>query len=158
MIIRALERDDDLMPFLVAAMDWRGEGAWDAQSVLATPSVAHYIDGWMRAGDAGLVATRDGEAVGAAWWRTFDSADRGYGYVEDGIPEIGLAVIASARGAGVGSRLLEELIRRARTDGLRGLSLSVEDGNDTARTLYERAGFVVCGRAGDSDTMVLWLP
>ena len=152
-----MEGEDDLMPFLIAAMDWRDEGRWDAQRVLATPGVAHYVTGWMREGDAGIVALESGMPLGAAWWRTFDASDRSYGYVEDRIPEIGLAVIESARGKGVGSRLLTALIEDARANGLRGLSLSVEDGNDAARHLYERAGFVVCGRDGDSDTMVLWL-
>jgi len=157
MIIRPLVGDDDLMPFLVASMDWRDEGAWDATKVLSTPGVAHYITGWMRAGDAGLAAVDGGELVGAAWWRTFDAADRGYGYVADDILEIGLAVLAPARGAGVGSRLLRELIDLARNAGLRGLSLSVEDGNGGARRVYERAGFTVCGRDGNSDTLVLLL-
>ena len=35
-----------------------------------------------------------------------------------------------------------------------GLSLSVEDGN-SARRLYESAGFEVVGRNGGSDTMLL---
>ena len=148
---------DDLMPFLVAAMDWRDEGTWDAGTVLATPGVAHYIDGWMREGDAGLVATRDETLLGAAWWRIFGSGDRGYGFVDDDIPEIGLAVLETARGQGVGTRLLTELVNLARSQRRRGLSLSVEDGNEGARRLYERLGFVVCAREGNSDTMVLWL-
>jgi ribosomal protein S18 acetylase RimI-like enzyme len=37
------------------------------------------------------------------------------------------------------------------------VSLSVEDGN-RARRLYERAGFVVVGRSGTSDTMLVHLP
>ena len=40
---------------------------------------------------------------------------------------------------------------------LTGLSLSVEDGNDRARALYESYGFVVVGREGNSDTMLLAL-
>ena len=61
------------------------------------------------------------------------------------------------RGHGVGTMLLAALIDAAKSAGLSGLSLSVEDGNLGARRLYERAGFTVCGREGDSDTMVLWL-
>ena len=157
MVIRPMTGDDDLMPFLIGAMDWRDEGAWDADTVLATPGVAHYIVGWMREGDAGVLATHEGAAVGAAWWRTFDSEDRGYGYVAHDVPEIGLAVLENARGKGVGTRLLAALVDLGRSAGLRGLSLSVEDGNDGARRLYEGSGFVVCGRDGNSDTMVLWL-
>ena len=157
MVIRPLTGGDDLMPFLIGAMDWRDDGAWTADIVLSTPAVAHYIDGWMRDGDAGVIAEGGGFAEGAAWWRTFAAPDCGYGYVADDVPEIGLAVLESARGRGVGSALLGALVANARALGMRGLSLSVEDGNDAARRLYERAGFEVCGRDGNSDTMVLWL-
>jgi L-amino acid N-acyltransferase YncA len=68
-----------------------------------------------------------------------------------------MAVDFEARGQGGGSLLLGALIENARARGIRALSLSVEDGNAAARSLYERAGFTVVGRAGNSDTMVLAL-
>ncbi|WP_217899206.1 hypothetical protein [Blastococcus mobilis] len=49
--------------------------------------------------------------------------------------------------------MLDALIVRAQTRGLRAISLSVEDGN-RARVLYERAGFRMVGRGGDSDVML----
>ena len=156
-VIRRMSGDDSVMPFLVAAMDWRDQGAWDAQTVLDTPDVAHYATDWPREGDVGLVADDAADAVGAAWWRTFTAHDPGYGYIADDVPEIGLAVLPLARGRGLGAALLSALVDEAREHGIRGLSLSVEDGNDAARRLYERAGFSVCGRSGDSDTLVLWL-
>lgn len=126
---------DDLMPFLVVAMDRRGTGEWTATRVRATPDVAHYATGWMRPGDAGVVALLDDRAVGAAWWRTFSADDPGYGYVDAAVPEIGLGVLPAARGRGAGTTLLDALVARAREERLPGLSLSVEDGNVIARTL-----------------------
>ncbi|MGC4174165.1 N-acetyltransferase family protein [Demequina sp.] len=157
MFIRPMTGEDELMPFLVAAMDWRNHNAWTPESILAAPDIAHYITGWLRPGDFGLIAEIDGIPAGAAWWRTFTSDDPGYGYVADDVPEIGLAVLAGWRGLGYGSLLLTEICEHARDAGVRGLSLSVEDGNDGARRLYERTGFAVCGREGNSDTMVLRL-
>ncbi len=58
------------------------------------------------------------------------------------------------RGQGVGRGLLDHLIHTAPQLGVGGLSLSVEDGN-SERRLYERVGFTVAGRGGDSDTMSL---
>jgi ribosomal protein S18 acetylase RimI-like enzyme len=63
-------------------------------------------------------------------------------------------VHAARRGQGVGSALLAGCVEQARDLGWRALSLSVEDGNPAARALYERNGFVVVGRSGDSDTMM----
>ena len=153
--LRRMTASDDLMPFLVAAMNWRDDGQWDAASVLATPEVAHYAAGWMRSGDAGVIATDGGVPAGAAWWRHFTSEDPGYGFVADGVPELGMAVLKPFRGRGAASALLDALIARAGEEGLRAVSLSVEDGNEVARRLYERRGFAAYGRVGDSDVMLL---
>jgi GNAT superfamily N-acetyltransferase len=145
------------MPFVVAAMNWRDVDLWTQESVLATPEVAHYVAGWMRDGDAGILALHDGAPAGAAWWRTFTGADPGYGYVADDVPELGLAVLEPYRRRGLGRLLMVSLLDRARAEGMRALSLSVEDGNDAARTLYNGLGFATVGRVGDSDTLMLKL-
>ena len=82
------------------------------------------------------------ERVTPDWVRTNETARR---YLE-GFP--------AARRRGVGSRLMTAIVAVARQRRIPGLSLSVEDGN-TARALYERAGFEVVGRTGGSDTMLL---
>jgi ribosomal protein S18 acetylase RimI-like enzyme len=146
---------DDLMPFVLAAMNWRDDEVWTDKSVLADPQVAHYVLGWTRPGDAGVIAESDGAAIGAAWWRTFTSANPGYGYVADGVPELGLAVFAAHRGKGVAMALMTALVERARVEGVPALSLSVEDGNDAARKLYDSLGFVAVGRVGNSDALLL---
>jgi len=148
---------DDLMPFLLAAMNWRDDGRWDAASVLATPDLAHYVTDWMRSGDAGVIAIEEGMPAGAAWWRYSSSVSPGYGYVADDVPELGMAVLEPFRRRGAAGALLDALIARARGESLRAVSLSVEDGNDVARLLYERRGFVRCGRVGDSDVLLLTL-
>jgi ribosomal protein S18 acetylase RimI-like enzyme len=76
--------------------------------------------------------------------------------VAEDVPEASIGVAPAWRGQGIGTALLDELIVRARAHGLRGISLSVEDGN-RARVLYERAGFRVVGREGNSDVMLLTL-
>jgi ribosomal protein S18 acetylase RimI-like enzyme len=145
------------MPFALATLNWREDGRWTAEMVLDTPQVAHYVTGWMHEGDAGLIAHVKGAPAGAVWWRTFTSDDPGYGYVADDIPELGLAILEPYRRQGLGRALLVALIDRARADGIGALSLSVEDDNLAARTLYQNLGFVTVGRDDDSDTMVLTL-
>jgi len=152
---RAMTPNDDLMPFVLAAMNWRDDDVWTEQSVRADQQVAHYVTGWMRDGDAGVVAESDDAAIGAAWWRTFTSADPGYGYVADDVPELGLAVFVPHRGKGVARALMMGLVERARAEGVPALSLSVEDGNEAARRLYDSWGFAKVGRVGDSDTLLL---
>jgi ribosomal protein S18 acetylase RimI-like enzyme len=151
-------RADDL-PFLedmlLASMDWRGDGSMTRELMLATPGIAHYVAGWPRPGDVGVVAESDAGPLGAAWARLYADDDRGYGFVAADIPELGMALVPSARGRGLGRRMLVALVDAIRASGAPGVSLSVEDGNDRARALYASLGFVPVGREGGSDVLVL---
>ncbi|MFD2340110.1 GNAT family N-acetyltransferase [Clavibacter michiganensis subsp. tessellarius] len=151
-------RADDL-PFLedmlLASMDWRDDGAMTRERMLATPELAHYVAGWPRVGDVGEVAELAGRPVGAAWARLFADDDRGYGFVATDVPELGMALVPSARGRGLGRRMLGELVAAVRASGAPAVSLSVEDGNDRARALYASLGFVPAGREGGSDVLLL---
>jgi len=53
-----------------------------------------------------------------------------------------IAVREQARGGGIGTRLLKELMRIAREKGARRLSLEVSVLNARAQSLYRRLGFV----------------
>jgi DNA-binding MarR family transcriptional regulator/GNAT superfamily N-acetyltransferase len=137
------------------AMNWDGPRFTDAD--LDRPEFAHYHAGYDEARDRGVVAVDEQGPVGAAWARFLPPDDPGYGFVAADVPELTIAVDARARGRGVGSELLTRLRAEACAAGWRGISLSVEDGNAGARALYERAGYRVVGRNGDSDTMLLSL-
>ncbi len=55
----------------------------------------------------------------------------------------GIAVVDSARGKGVGTKLLEELMRFAQTRNFKKITLEVIDTNHRALQLYERLGFAI---------------
>jgi RsiW-degrading membrane proteinase PrsW (M82 family)/ribosomal protein S18 acetylase RimI-like enzyme len=158
-ILRPATAED--LPFLIAmlveAANWDGKRGTTPTSVTHDPLTWHYLEDWPRATDFGVVALDGERPAGAVWARFLTEADDGYGYVSDAIPELTLGVTANARRRGIGRLLLDRLIESARDLGLSGLSLSVEDGNAGARSLYETLGFVVVGRNGNSDTMLLRL-
>jgi ribosomal protein S18 acetylase RimI-like enzyme len=105
-----------------------------------------------RAGDLGFVAVNErGQAVGAVWLRLLKGAEKGFGYVDEQTPELGMAVLSEYRGQGIGTSLLARLIESA-ADVYAQLSLSVSAGNP-ARRLYQRLGFVEIEQSGDSITM-----
>ncbi len=146
-----------LAEMLVAAAFWRTDGpSGRVTDVLSHPQLAHYVAGWPRPGDLGVIALSGQRPVGAAWARMLPESDPGYGFVDPTIPEMSLAVVQAWRGRGVGTRLLNVLIANARKQGLASLSLSVEPDNG-ARRLYERAGFRQVDQVGGSLTMLLQL-
>lgn len=174
MLIRAAEAADldFLERMLLAAFNWNDRDDVDPAEVLADPAVSHYVSGWPKTGEIGVIAVddsavgsgraaseQDPEAdarLGAAWLRFLPADDPGYGYVAADVPELSIAVRAGARGHGVGRALMAGLLDAARQAAIRKVSLSVEDGN-VARRLYESVGFIPVGRNGGSDTMLVTL-
>ncbi len=145
---------------LVEAGSWsRTPGAPPppAETLLAEPQAADYVEGWGRAGDGGVIAEWDGEPVGACWFRRFTAAHPGYGFLGEDVPGIGFAVREGYRRRGIGTRLLDAALAMLGESGAPAVSLSVELGNDRARRLYERVGFEPVGREGGSVTMRLLL-
>jgi ribosomal protein S18 acetylase RimI-like enzyme len=116
------------------------------------PHVTRWTVDWGRRGDAGVVAWKDGQRLGAAWCRVQadvlarDEAGRP-------LPEIAIAVSPEHRAGGIGAQLLDALERTAADAGYAALSLTVNARNPALR-LYERAGFEIVRREGNRLTMV----
>ena len=113
-----------------------------------------YVKGWGRRGDAAVIAIDKGFPVGAAWYRLFTTREPGYGFVDEGTPELAIAVVPGARGKGVGDELLVALCRRARAEGHPALSLSVEPANPSLK-LYEKHGFEKVAETDDGSWIMV---
>ncbi|MDQ2938239.1 MAG: GNAT family N-acetyltransferase [Acidobacteriota bacterium] len=124
------------------------------RDVINRPEIAKYAKAWGRTGDMGFVAvdSGSGEPIGAAWLRLLSGDEKGYGYVNDETPELGMAVLPEYRGRGVGSDLLRRLLKSA-AGVYRSVCLSVSVDNPAVR-LYGRAGFERVCECGASLTMV----
>ena len=77
-----------LTDMLVEAVNWPSARNHSEERILATPESAHYVTGWPRHDDLGVIAEVRGQPVGAAWLRFFTSNDPGYGFVSSDVPEI----------------------------------------------------------------------
>jgi GNAT superfamily N-acetyltransferase len=156
MNIRPATKDD--LPFLKKMLyeaarwnpDWPRE---PIEEVLADPVLVGYHVGWGREGDGGVVAEIDGQPVGAAWYRVFAEDAPGYGFVDEKVPELSIAVMPIHRRKGIGHALLHSCMVQAREDGFQALSLSVAVHN-RSRMMYQRAGFQKVDEDGESWTMV----
>jgi ribosomal protein S18 acetylase RimI-like enzyme len=139
---------------LAEAVNWdEARPRVSTADVLDRAELAHYVEGWPRAGEFGFVATHGSTAcAGAAWCRYLPADDAGYGFVDELTPEVTVAVARSRRGEGIGTALLLALIDEADARAIPALSLSVEKANPAVR-LYGRVGFDVVRVDGGAWTM-----
>jgi len=81
------------------------------------------------------------QPIGAAWLRLFTGDDKGFGWVDDTIPELAIALLPEYTNQGIGTQLLARLLSAAKAS-YRSVSLSVRSSNP-ALNLYQRSGFKV---------------
>jgi ribosomal protein S18 acetylase RimI-like enzyme len=122
--------------------------------IVREPALARYVQGWGQPGDLGFKAvTAEGKPVGAAWLRPLTRTEKGYGYINDAIPELSIALLPGYRGQALGTRLLQHLLAAARQQ-FAAISLSVSAENPAIH-LYRRVGFETVATEGASYTMKL---
>ena len=149
LVIRpAIQSDFDLLWDFLAIATHES----DAEAAKAIPGGAKYLVGWQRPGDFGFIAEQNGEIIGAAWARCIPDEEFKVPYGDEETPKVSIGVKPTARGRGVGEKLMRTLIGEAAHRGC-GLCLGVRCENP-ARRLYERLGFreipgsAVTSRAG----------
>lgn len=116
------------------------EGRW--LSRLGAPPLERYAAfvAGLREANAPQVVAVDREVVG--WCDIAPDASP----VRAHVGSLGMGLLASHRGFGLGQRLLTLALQRARQRGLERVTLSVLHDNAPARALYERLGFQIEGR------------
>lgn len=157
MNIRPAARGDAefLKTMLFEAARWNPDWPRETmEEVLDEPTLRRYHQEWGRAGDGGAVAEIEGEPVGAAWYRVFTSAEPGFGFVDEKVPELSIAVQPLHRRKGIGHALLHSCLVQAREEGFQALSLSVAVHN-RSRMMYQRVGFQQISERGDHWTMLV---
>jgi GNAT superfamily N-acetyltransferase len=111
------------------------EYGWDfSMEALIARIVADFAEGHDPARERGWIAEVDGERAGCAFCVARD---------EHTAQLRMLLVEPSARGAGIGARLVEECVRFARSAGYAEIALWTNDVLVAARHVYERAGFAL---------------
>ncbi len=100
-----------------------------------------------------VVARVDGEIVGyGGLWMILDE-----GHITN------IAVKEEYRGKGVGSKMLKLLICTCKENGIGSMTLEVRRGNESAKTLYKKYGFLEAGirpkyyEDNGEDALIMWL-
>jgi DNA-binding MarR family transcriptional regulator/predicted N-acetyltransferase YhbS len=116
---------------------YAAEFGWDTTfEALVARIVADFAERNDTKREAAWIAELDGERVGCVFCTASNNPD-----VTDTAQLRLLIVEPSARGAGVGTRLVDECLRFARRAGYRRITLWTNDVLVAARRIYEHAGF-----------------
>jgi len=146
-IIREIRKEDQdfLFDILYHAIFIEPGAKPPGRDELKKPEIRIYAENWGKLTDYGYLAVdvKTKKKIGAAWLRQI----RGFGYVADDIPEIGIAVFPEYRSMGIGKALLKQLLD-ATTDIYETISLAVQANNKTAISLYKKLGFKELGKKG----------
>jgi len=119
---------------LLYAEEWGYNEEFEA---LAAQIVADFVKNLRPATERCWIAEKDGDIVGSVFLvRKTDT-----------VAQLRLLLVEpSARGMGIGSRLIDECIRLARRAGYRKITLWTQSELDAARRLYKKAGFKLTAR------------
>jgi ribosomal protein S18 acetylase RimI-like enzyme len=142
----------DFLKEMVFLSLFKESGLFDRE-ILETKEISKYYRNWDSKKEIGFIARYNDKDIGAIWCRKFPFFDQGYGYVEDNIPEMGIAVYPEYRGRGLGQLLMNHLFSRLRHNGDIAISLSVHT-NNPAKKAYIRNNFVPVRRDGNNIVMV----
>lgn len=120
------------------------------KEIIHEPELQLYIEGFGRgAADHALVAEADGQIAGAVWVRIMND----YGHVDDETPSLAISLYKEYRGMGIGTAMMEELLRLLKKEGYKKVSLAVQKANYALR-MYEKAGFQIAGENTEEYIMI----
>lgn len=158
----APEDAEFLLDMLMAEVNWGREDQLSRRQLLRDKTLSHYVAGWGREGDIGLIAVdTDGPnglqiPVGAAWLRFFIEKAPGHAFIDEMVPELTVGVTAPHRDRGIELALIRALSARAREAGIRRASVTVAEGHPS-REIYDAAGFIFVRTNEHGHTLVLHL-
>lgn len=121
-----------------------------SKDVVELPELKVYIENFgKKKDDYCLVAETDGKVVGAAWVRIMND----YGHVDDETPSLSISLYKEYRDKGIGSRLMQEIIKLLVSKGYKHVSLSVQKAN-YAVNMYLKLGFKTIKETDEEFIMV----
>lgn len=83
-----------------------------------------------------IVAELNNKIIGACWTRIMND----YGHIDDDTPSFAISLYEEYRGNGIGTKLMETMLKLLREKGYRKTSLAVQK-NNYAVKMYKKVGF-----------------
>ena len=121
-----------------------------SRDILADPQLQVYVqDFGKQTGDFGLFAKVEGVIAGAVWARIMED----YGHIDNETPSLAIALYKEYRGKGVGTALLQAMLKLLQEHGYEQVSLAVQKENYAVK-LYTACGFRVYRESEEEYIMV----
>ena len=145
-----------LESMLNEAVTWdHNNCVYEQREILKSLDISKILKDWgNRKGDLFFICQKDdGKLLRSVWYRFWEINNHSYGFVDENTPEIGIGVVKEFRRFGIGTELMNQILKYAKNKGIRKLSLSV-DPNNFAISLYKKIGFKEQFMVGTSWTML----
>lgn len=121
-----------------------------SRDILADPQLQVYVqDFGKQTGDFGLFAEVEGVIAGAVWARIMED----YGHIDNETPSLAIALYKEYRGKGIGTALLQAMLKLLQEHGYEQVSLAVQKENYAVK-LYTACGFRVYRESEEEYIMV----
>lgn len=126
-----------------------------SRDIIKVPEINVYIkDFGTKKDDYCLVADTDNKIVGAVWIRILADEIKGYGNIDRDTPEFAISLLPQYRNRGIGTLLMQRMIKYMKAKGYKQTSLSVNKDNYAAR-MYLKLGFEIVKENEEDYLMVL---
>lgn len=122
-------------------------------SIIKDPTIAVFIDHFGKPDDHCLVAEMDGKIVGAVWTRILNGEVKGFGNIDDNTPEFAISLLPEYRGMGIGTELMQRMLKLLKEKGYAQTSLAVQKDNYAAK-MYQKVGFEIINTTDEEYIMV----
>lgn len=142
-----------LEDFLYEAIFQRDNSNLIPKEVIKKPEVSIYIDNFGEKNDRCLVAEYDGNIVGAVWTRILSGEIKGFGNINNKTPEFAISIFKPYRNRGIGSDLMNSMLKWLKDDGYSQTSLAVQKDNYAVK-MYKSIGFEIIKESDEEYLMI----
>lgn len=151
-IIHSLGKEDYLVlkDFLYEAIFIPDGVAPPPKDIIYNPELKLYYEDFGNGkADYGLVACIDEKIIGAVWVRIMND----YGHIDDDTPSFSISLYKEYRGMGIGTALMDRMLKHLKNEGYMKASLAVQKANYAVR-MYEKLGFKIVDENEEEFIMV----
>ena len=121
-----------------------------AKEIIFQPELQVYISDFGKCkGDIGLVAERNDKIVGAVWARIMND----YGHIDAETPSFAISLLKQYRNYGIGTNLMEQMLKKLKMQGYKQVSLSVQKMNYAVH-MYLKVGFEIVDENDEEYIMI----